>query len=599
MKDKYIANILIGERRRRRLSAEVIRSGLCDQSTYSRLESGENIGSIQLVIMLLQRLGVNGNRAGRYLCRDEYDEMQARLWILECIKAGKLADADTYIEKYMKEYCAESHLNSQFADYMRARMSELSGDNERALELYKKAAAYTIDDYRECPAFVCMSLCEYFIVANIARLTAILEDRTEAMELYGKLLVYCRSGGIEKWNVTCMYAKTICEMLQIYPPEEMGMRERHRWFEECDAAVKILRETSRLHFIAALLKNRQKLAALMGYDADRRLDDFLACYEWLRKRFGMEGDLFEWYPYYIDCAFYPVEKLIDERRKISGMSKEKLAEGICSTETVSRIINRKVSPKYGTVAALLDKLGLRGALHEYVIVSDDMTAHRLWDEIVRCNVIGDYGTEKKMYYKLSDRLDGSCSINKTVLQYSREEIDKDGQNIDYGQMAVQCQQMLGISVKDIRHLTIFTRIESMVINRMFYCYDRVKNYSELGTYEQLCNIYYSNGVGRCFANDYEGILVRCANYIGNKGDFESANIYSERGIMLELETERMHTLSTLLYCISWNNVESGKGVTSSDIEMCKCAYHVADFLREEARKQIYERWLVRNNIIEK
>ena len=596
MKDKYIANILTGERRKRGLSAEVVRSGLCDQSTYSRLESGEYIGNIQLVIMLLQRLGLSGNRAGRYLCRDEYEEMRARLAILEYIKVGKLEDSKKCIEKYMKTYCADSHLSRQFADYMRARMSELSGDNEGALELYKKAADYTIDDYSGRPSFVCMSLCEYFIVADIARLTAALGDKAEAVELYDKLLAYCRSTGIEKWNVTCMYAKTICEMLQIYPPEEMGMRERHRWLEECDAAVKTLRETSRLHFMVPLLKNRQKLAKLIGYEAYRRLDGFLACCEWLREHFGIGGDLFEWYPYYIDCAFYPVEKLIDERRELRGMSKEKLAEGICSAETVSRIINRKVSPKYGTVVALSDKLGLRGFLHEYVIVSDDMTAHSLWDELVRCNAVGDYDTEKKLYHRLSDRLDDSCSINKIVLQYLKEEIGRTGRSADYWQTACECQKMLGLSVEDIKHLTIFTRIETKVINRIFYCYDKIKDYSELDTYERLCNAYHGSGIGKYFANDYEEILARCADYTGNRGDFVSSGIYSERGIMLELETERMNTLSDFLYRTLQNRAASGKSVTGDDIELCRCACRVADFLGEENKKQIYQGWLDSNRL---
>lgn len=67
MEDKYIANMIMNERCRRGLSAETVRKGLCDQSMYSRLESGDCFGNIQLVIAVLQRLGLGGNRAGRIL----------------------------------------------------------------------------------------------------------------------------------------------------------------------------------------------------------------------------------------------------------------------------------------------------------------------------------------------------------------------------------------------------------------------------------------------------------------------------------------------------------------------------------------------------
>lgn len=77
------------------------------------------------------------------------------------------------------------------------------------------------------------------------------------------------------------------------------------------------------------------------------------------KRYDIGDNLFEWYPYYIGCAFYPVERLIDERRRIHGLTVRELAEGICSPETVSRIINRKVSPKYSTTVAMLDNVGLK------------------------------------------------------------------------------------------------------------------------------------------------------------------------------------------------------------------------------------------------
>ena len=101
--------------------------------------------------------------------------------------------------------------------------------------------------------------------------------------------------------------------------------------------------------------------------------------------------------------------------------------------------------------------------------------------------------------------------------------------------------------------------------------DKIKNYTKLGVYESMCNAYSSAlGRDRAFASNCEGILARCASYTGNAAHFVDSNNYSEIGIRLELDCERMHYLSGIIYCIPWNNnVESGEKVSEDDIKMCR------------------------------
>lgn len=596
MEENYIGKLIEYERVRQGMSADTVCSGLCDLNMYDRLKQGEDIGDIHVVRLVLQRLGISAGLAGRYLCRDEYDEMSARFNILEYLRVNQLIEAEDAVKKYESQYCAHNNLNRQFRMYMEARIAEFHGDREKALMQYAAAAALTIGDYRGTE-FTCISMYEYFLLANVARLDALLGHTAEAELLYERLLAHIKRKKVDLWTMACIYPKTICEMLRINTPQNMGSYDRQIWLDECNEAVRILRDTERLHFISPLLRNRRTLLELLGEKADEQWDEFLEHYEWIRDKYNVTGELLEWYPYYnSDWELYPVEKLIDERRRLYGMTVEELADGVCATETVSRIINRRVSPKHSTVEALLDKLGLRGVLSENVIVSGDWEAHRLWNYMVQSQSINDYVTGKKLNNRLKKMIDANIPINKRVLDYKNVEIKMSENAEDYKEYALMHEKMLGFCIEDINKLTIFTKIEIMIINRYFYCMDKVRDYSKLGALKTMCDIYRGN-LGRAFACDCEGIFARCANFMGNEGDFDFSNIYSELGIMLELHCERTYCLSSLIYCIPWNNnVESGEKVSEDDIKMCECAYWIAWMLREKGRMEWYKHWIENHSV---
>lgn len=596
MEENYIGKLIEYERVRQGMSADTVCSGLCDLNMYDRLKQGEDIGDIHVVRLVLQRLGISAGLAGRYLCRDEYDEMSARFNILEYLRVNQLIEAEDAVKKYESQYCAHNNLNRQFRMYMEARIAEFHGDREKALMQYAAAATLTIGDYRGTE-FTCISMYEYFLLANVARLDALLGHTAEAELLYERLLAYIKRKKVNLWTMACIYPKTICEMLRINTPQNMGSYDRQIWLDECNEAVRILRDTERLHFISPLLRNRRTLLELLEEKADEQWDEFLEHYEWIRDKYNVTGELLEWYPYYnSDWELYPVEKLIDERRRLYGMTVEELADGVCATETVSRIINRRVSPKHSTVEALLDKLGLKGVLSENVIVSGDWEAHRLWNYMVQSQSINDYVTGKKLNNRLKKMIDANIPINKRVLDYKNVEIKMSENAEDYKEYALMHEKMLGFCIEDINKLTIFTKIEIMIINRYFYCMDKVRDYSKLGALKTMCDIYRGN-LGRAFACDCEGIFARCANFMGNEGDFDFSNIYSELGIMLELHCERTYCLSSLIYCIPWNNnVESGEKVSEDDIKMCECAYWIAWMLREKGRMEWYKHWIENHSV---
>ena len=84
----YIGKMAAYERDRQGVSAETVCKGLCDLDIYNSFEKGEDVGDIHVVRLLLQRLGISASFAGRYLCRDEYDEMHAYIGAAEGRRAN-------------------------------------------------------------------------------------------------------------------------------------------------------------------------------------------------------------------------------------------------------------------------------------------------------------------------------------------------------------------------------------------------------------------------------------------------------------------------------------------------------------------------------
>ena len=84
-------------------------------------------------------------------------------------------------------------------------------------------------------------------------------------------------------------------------------------------------------------------------------------------------------------------------------------------------------------------------------------------------------------------------------------------------------------------------------------------YDEQPAFDKFMNKYTGDYLSnKLNASMYESAVMHYSNYLGNAGNYDMSDIYASEGIKVEIECERMHPLSTLLYCIAWNNERRGK-----------------------------------------
>ena len=408
--ENYIGKIIENERTKRGLSVNDVCNGICSAAVCFKLESGEYAGGIHILRALCQRLGINSDRCGTYLPQAEYDEMMDRLYILENIKDGSLDMAQKNIERYKASY-KNIPLNNQFILFMNGRIAELDGKFVEGLELYAAALHVTMPEYENLENLSCITIYEAYMFFGIARISAKLGNTEAACRIYKLLISYCEVSGAEKWNLVCIYPKAVCELAACVGLQNMTVEDKRDKLECCISALDMLKETARLYYIRPLLtniielndslkKNVKELACnnvegdVCGAIRDNIKDtnkstvkniaydtpscrELLECVDELFRKYKHERELFEWYPYYVDSGFRCVNQLIDERRRMHGMSIEELAGTNQSARNVQRIVKGQISPSYRTSKELLDKLGLKGVLRSDVIVADKLEAYRL------------------------------------------------------------------------------------------------------------------------------------------------------------------------------------------------------------------------------
>ena len=507
--ENYIGKIIENERTKRGLSVNDVCNGICSAAVCSKLESGEYAGGIHILRALCQRLGINSDRCGTYLPQAEYDEMMDRLYILENIKDGSLDMAQKNIERYKASY-KNIPLNNQFILFMNGRIAELDGKFIEGLELYAAALHVTMPEYENLENLSCITIYEAYMFFGIARISAKLGNTEAACRIYKLLISYCEASGAEKWNLVCIYPKAVCELAACVGLQNMTVEDKRDKLECCISALDMLKETARLYYIRPLLTNIIELndslndnvkelacnnveGDVCGAIRDNIKDtnkstvkniaydtlscrELLECVDELFRKYKHEHELFEWYPYYVDSGFRCVNQLIDERRRMHGMSIEELAGTNQSARNVQRIVKGQISPSYRTSKELLDKLGLKGVLRSDVIVADNLEAYRLWDELEACIKQQNSERADNIIEQLINELDISVEINDIALKYIVLYWQLRENKITTSQMLEGLEKLLPFNIEKIGNYKFLIKHEKMILHDYIVCMDMMNKF---------------------------------------------------------------------------------------------------------------------------
>ncbi|MCM1118348.1 MAG: hypothetical protein NC543_03215 [bacterium] len=575
----YIARM----RRKRDISMRQICEGLCTSQEISFLENGQRLPSKLLQDVIVERLGVGAEDYEHFLSYAEYGRWEARQRILHCITWEETERAKRLLEEYYAGYgkgnsTIEEKLERQFYLSMLAQIRSYegaSGDELRAL--FDEALRLTVPALEHKPLS--------HLVLSIKELNLLLEIeqyRGEEARLsqYEEILTYIEGVGLDGRGMAKIYPKAVfflCrERLAAAMGSPLSLSESEELLKLCNRAVDILRDNYRMYFLWELLDIRglllEQLAGSYRHQGEPEKADALRATqsenaEWktvleqLYREYQVPKETFEYCYLYVMHGVYCINDVIRIRRMMLGMTPGELCEGICDVKTLRRLERRTTIPQRAIVEELFARLGLSGELTRTELITDDPEAKELMEQIRR--LVNDMQWEQaaELFNELELRVSMDFPHNKQTLM--RENVLSRWKNREMESDAF-CRAM-----REVLELTLpfeaflkegekyLTYQEQSCIHSMLQGMDRdsAEFWTAIERFEDMYRPIIDSELQGAYAGIYNLIMNLVASELGNKGEFDRSDQYSDITTTGCLRFRRLGELSNSLYNRCWNHAE--------------------------------------------
>jgi len=579
------------------VSQECVSKGICTVSGMNRFENGNRLAEKLMRDRLTARLGISGETYEDYLQPKEYERWKHRLCIIRAIEHRDLVKAKEEVSKY-ESLSGLNRVNVQFVETMRYMILSLEdAPHEEQLECIQKAIKCTVPNVKKALAGEhLLSVQEINLIAEQLRVCPpkkhVIDERGWRIGEYEKLISYMDSSCWEKLQKAKIYPKVvnfICNLLLVETPLE---EECRHGLELCNNAIELLRDTCRLFYFIELTETRRALAEnLLSYEIAE--EEKIALEEMLRENNTWERVLKELYeeykvaPYMSDFCYlyYETEchdmvEVIETRRKMLGLSRVKLGDGICTDRTIVRFEREGRNPSVDLVRLLFEKMGMCAEYRRSQIIVSDSEALIMYFELV--NKVN--GLENELAADVIQILSEKINMN---IPYNRQEIDRLYNLVAFKKNKITEEELMMKAIKAFQNTLPVKAVEAGVKNAKAYLtraevecvYDMAfyaagKEVEICKRYiEQRCNSMIKEFQPSMIAT-FELLLTRYASELGDDKKYIESNRMSKIVLKECLFYRRAHSLAENIYNILWNSQEvpddhaKNKKDTRNLIEKC-------------------------------
>lgn len=279
-------------------------------------------------------------------------------------------------------------------------------------------------------------------------------------------------------------------------------------------------------------------------------------------------------------SVYNIGKFIKTRRTEMGITQHELAEGICSTVTLSRIENGENPPTQKHIRALLQRLGYSDAPLMFMTDQVEADITRLQFEIRTVLAMGDYDKAEPMIDSLGKLKDNFSNMDmlfyevvSTVLGYRVKGLPRDA-------AIVRLENALRVVHPNYSPQKLplaLTYIEAVALNNIANCHRRLGNFEEaIRCYKHIQHFYED------IVQDPEEakrllpmIYYNLSKALGLLGRYDECIEICDRGIRYAKKVHRFANMPETLYNKAWSMVRRNK---PGDLEAARQAAKEASVL---------------------
>lgn len=583
--------------------------GLCTPRIISYMEKGERYPELMLRDRLSARLGIDPDDYSQLLDCEEYDRWLARQTVVHQLFRDNMPEAAKALREYEAGCDSEDPLERQFCLGMQFQIRRREHAPEAELaELCSQAAEQTLK------GVTMQNL--YKKALSVQEINLLMEKewyRTEGRRsrFFLAVMEYLETHRLDEVNRAKIYPKAVLYWCRSRMETELEEPERLQLLESCNRAIELLRNRGRLYYFWELLELREGLFACLAADhpelesAERENRLWKETLEELYTEYGVEKQTFHEGFLYVSKHAECVNDVIRIRRKMLGLSQQKLCEGLCDVKTLRRLEHRQTTPQRAIVTQLLMRLGLPGELrYTYYVLTDKPELTKLLGKMRDANLVFQAQTAADWWDKLLPELPLMQRLNRqkllveeTMMAWKRGELQRE----EY------CQRL-----QEAIELTLPLRAflqpgeKYLTKGEQDYIRNRMRGLDPSGEefqscmhrFEEMYRPYMFNEKIETMIGTLEFIMSYIGSELGNRGEFDTADEYSRFIAEESLRERRFRCLSAAIYDQWWNYTERKKrGIspkTDLDIEreLSKCVVlsqigknvHDEQFYKKRAEK---------------
>lgn len=417
MNKRKVSEVLTILRTEKEISQESICMGLCSKATYCKYENGERQPDRLVLNAFIQRLGKNADKMTTILTTEEYNYFCWKKEVLIALSREDMPSLQQLLEEpEAVDIVVNENLQKQFLYQMQAVVSEYTGKAvEERIRLLEQAIDLTMPDMQQG------SMKQYLI-------------STEEMEILLKLAEYYVEGNCQR-EAEKLLMGIVNYIEQHYSDDEIKVKIYPHAVKIC---VQLLTSQKRLQEGSVLCKKAIDLLCRQGvlFHLTELLELYLESMKGFsrteeviryEKQLQALREVYEEYHAenyrtenmwlsYSNQEMYLLDEVIKRSRMNREMSQETLSDGICATETLSRIENGRRTPTTRNFRALMERLETGLDYYNGELDTTDFLLLEKKLELNRAISLRNWEEAYVLVQYLKERLDMDSPKNQTVLQ---------------------------------------------------------------------------------------------------------------------------------------------------------------------------------------
>lgn len=550
------------------ITLEDLCEGICSFSMIGRIERGERFPDKELRDRILARLGVCSDGYENFLFYEDYLVWKRKQGIVNAIEKSNYETAENLL-KYYDETDETDKLGKQFELVMRAQMMQKRHEPPDLIaQMCEKAVKLTVPEIDErAVGELCLSVHELDMILEYTKYchSEKLESRCE------EILTYIKSDMFDIYSYVKIYPKVVY-YLYISTPEEV--RDWTRTLRLCNDGIEQLRTAGRMYYLWELLEIKKegmtklyhKVGDSKGAITKQTLEnsihttaEWLEALDFVHNLCGTHRRMESSCYLYQQKEAYCISDVIRRRREMLGLTKKKLREGICSEKTIGRLEANKTKPHIEVVRLLFEKMNLSGEYQRWQIVTNDVRAFPIYDEIGRCINNCQFERVESLIVKLKKYVSMENLINRqyeervqAIVKLQQGKITRKRAREEFiaiMEFTLPYQSALGSGEKYLTNAEI-----QCLINIVVYTKEE-GNDCIFNMLIELCIQMEQNNEIAEHISLWESIMTNVANTYGSFGEYNESNIVSLKIMKECIHCYRMGAFVLNLYSMAWNNEE--------------------------------------------